>query len=68
MHRLSDKDKKLWNFYTSNLKSIKKFDKNIEANSSAISDVTKVLKPSVTFTLDSKIKKQMRKIKIQKLI
>ena len=64
MHRLSDKDKKLWNFYISNFKSIKKFDKNIEATSSAISDVTKVLKPSVTFTLDSKIKKQMRSNKL----
>ena len=27
MHKISDKDKKIWNFYVSNLKSIKKADK-----------------------------------------
>ena len=64
MHRLSDKDKKLWNFYISNLKSVKKSDKNIEVNSSTISVVNKVLKPSVTFKLHSKIKKQMKSNKL----
>ena len=60
MHKLSDKDKKIWNFYISNLKSIKKVDKNKKINSSNISIVNKVLKPNVTFTLDSKIKKQIK--------
>ena len=27
MHKISDKDKKIWNFYVSNLKSIKKVKK-----------------------------------------
>ena len=60
MHKLSDKDKKIWNFYTSNLKSIKKIDKKIKVNTNTISVVTKVLKPNVTFNLDNKIKKQMK--------
>ena len=60
MHKLSDKDKKIWNFYTSNLKSIKRVDKNKKINSSTILVVNKVLKPNFTFTLDSKIKKQLK--------
>ena len=60
MHKLSDKDKKIWNFYISNLKSIKKVYKNKKINSSTISTINKVLKPNVTFTLDSKIKKQIK--------
>jgi len=60
MHKLSDKDKKIWNFYTSNLKSIKKVDKNKKINSNTILLVDKVLKPNVTFKLDSKIKKQIK--------
>ena len=64
MHKLSDKDKKIWNFYISNLKSIKKVDKNKKINSSAISNINKVLKSNVTFTLDSKIKKQIKSNKL----
>ena len=60
MHNISDKDKKIWNFYISNLRSIKKVDKNKKINSSTISNISKVLKPNVTFTLDSKIKKQIK--------
>ena len=60
MHKLSDKDKKIWNFYISNLRSIKKVDQNPKINSSTFSVVNKVLKPNVTFTLDSKIKKQIK--------
>ena len=60
MHKLSDKDKKIWKFYISNLKSINKVDKNKKINSSAILDVNKVLKPNVTFTLNSKIKRQIK--------
>ena len=64
MHKLSDKDKKIWNFYISNLKSIKKVNKNKKINSSTISEINKVLKPNVTFTLDSKIKKQIKSNKL----
>ena len=65
MHKLSDKDKKIWNFYISNLKSIKKVDKKKKINSNTISVVSnKVLKPNVTFTLDSKIKKQIKSNKL----
>ena len=64
MHRLSDKDKKIWDFYKSNLKSIKKIDKKIEVNLNNISLMTKVLKPNVNFTLDSKIKKQIKSNKL----
>ena len=60
MHNISDKDKKIWNFYTSNLRSIKKVDKNKKNNSNTILEINKVLKPNVTFTLDSKIKKQIK--------
>ena len=60
MHKLSDKDKKIWNFYISNLKSIKKVDKTQKINSSTISVVNKVLKPNITFSLDSKTKKQIK--------
>ena len=60
MHNISDKDKKIWNFYISNLRSIKKVDKNKKNNSNTISEINKILKPNVTFTLDSKIKKQIK--------
>ena len=60
MHKLSDKDKKLWNFYVSNLKSVKKVDKNKKINSNTNSAIDKVLKSNVIFTLDSRIKKQIK--------
>ena len=60
MHKLSDKDKKIWNFYISNLKSIKKVDKNKKINSNTITVIDKVLKSNIAFTLDSKIKKQLK--------
>ena len=60
MHRLSDKDKKIWNFYISNLRSIKRVDKSEKVNTNKISVVNKVLEPNVTFTLNSKIKKQIK--------
>ncbi len=60
MHNLSDKDKKIWNFYISNLNTTKKIVKNKKINSSTIPGINKVLKPNVTFTLDSKIKKQIK--------
>ncbi len=60
MHKLSDQDKKIWNFYISNFKSIKKVDKNRKVITNTISVVNKVLKTNVTFTLDNKIKKQIK--------
>jgi DNA-nicking Smr family endonuclease len=64
MHKLSDKDKKIWNCYVSHLKSIKKVDKNKKIDSSTISVVNKILKPNFTFTLDSKIKKRIKSNKL----
>tara|TARA_B100000674_G_scaffold62433_1_gene43298 strand:+ start:78 stop:554 length:477 start_codon:yes stop_codon:yes gene_type:complete len=60
MHNISDKDKKIWNFYISNLRSIKKVDKNKKNKLNTVSETNKVLKPNVTFTLDNKIKKQIK--------
>lgn len=59
MHKISDKDKRLWNFYVSNLKSIKKSEKKIEFNSLSVSLSSKVLKPNISFSLDSKTKKSI---------
>ena len=60
MHNISDKDKKIWNFYISNLRSIKKVEKNKNKKSNTILEINKVLKPNITFTLDNKIKKQIK--------
>ena len=59
MHKISDKDKRLWNFYVSNLKSIKKSEKKIEFNYLSVSLSSKVLKPNISFSLDSKTKKSI---------
>ena len=64
MRKISDKDKKIWNFYTSNLKSIQKGKKNKELNSSTISVVTKVLKSNISFALDNKTRKQIKSNKL----
>ena len=64
MHKISDKDKKIWNFYISNFKSIKKTYKNNENDLSITSVVNKVLKPNFNFILDSKTKKQMKSNKL----
>ena len=60
MHNISDKDKKIWNFYISNLRSIKKVEKNKKKKTNTISETNKVLKPNLTFRLDNKIKKQIK--------
>ena len=57
MHKISDKDKKIWNFYVSNLKSIKKAEKKTENSSSNSQVIPKVLKSNIYFALDKKIKK-----------
>ena len=64
MHKISDKDKIIWNFYTSNLNSIKKIDKNKVFNTKDISNISKVLKPNIYLTLDSKTKKQLNNKKL----
>ena len=60
MHKISEKDKKIWNLYISNLNSIKKVNKKKEFNPNIISLTTKALKSNVSFTLDNKIKKQIK--------
>lgn len=64
MHKISDKDKIIWNFYTSNLNSIKKIDKNKVFNTKDISNISKVLKPNIYLTLDSKTKRQLNNKKL----
>ena len=60
MHKLSDKDKKIWKFYTSNLGSIKRVNKNNKHTTNKnISIISKVLKPNNHFTLDVKTKKKL---------
>ena len=60
MHKISEKDKIIWNYYTSNLNSIKKGNKNKKFKSSNISVFSKDLKTNTCFELDSKIKKQLK--------
>ena len=60
MYKISDKDKKIWNFYISNLKSIKKTDKDKEINLNNIQVDSKPLKSHISSKLNSKIKKQMK--------
>ena len=64
MHKISDKDKKLWNFYISNLKSIKKIEKNNKLKTKNISTISKVLKPNIYFELDSKTKRKLNSKKL----
>ena len=64
MHKISDKDKKLWKFYISNLNSIKKVDKNNKFNTKNISKFPKTLKPSTYFELDSKTKRKLNSDKL----
>ena len=64
MHKISDKDKKLWNFYISNLNHIKKIDKNDNFKVKNISAISKVLKSNVCFSLDSKTKRKLNRNKL----
>ena len=60
MHKISDKDKKIWKFYTSNLGSIKKVNKyNKHTTNKNISIISKVLKSNIHFTLDIKTKRKL---------
>ena len=60
MHKISDEDKKTWNFYTSNLKSIRKAEKKKEYYSSNTQVIPKVLKSNIYFSLDAKVKKRLK--------
>ena len=64
MHNISDKDKKIWNYYISNINSIKKTDKYKQYNSIRTSLVSKVLKSNISFSLDNKTKKQINRKKL----
>ena len=64
MHKISDKDKKIWKFYTSNLDSIKKVDKNKKLNAKSISTISKDLKPNIYFSLDSRTKRKLNSDKL----
>ena len=59
MHKLTDKDKNIWNFYISNLNSNHKFEKKKEFTSKKIPVITKLLKPNTNFKLDLKTKRQI---------
>ena len=65
MHKLTDKDKKIWNFYTSNLNTIKKLHKNKKSNIRNISETPKVLKPNIYLALDSKTKRKLNNNKLE---
>ena len=60
MHKISDKDKKIWNFYVSNLKSIKKTEKKTDYSSSNSQVIPRVLKSNSYFVLESKVKKILK--------
>ena len=64
MHKISNNDKKLWNFYISNLTSFKKVEKKKVFNTNTVPSISKVLKPNVSFSLDSKTKKQIKNKKL----
>ena len=64
MHKIPKNDKKIWDFYTSNLNSIKKAKKKKELNSNNSSSISKVLKRNINFSLDSKIKRQINSKKL----
>ena len=64
MHKISDKDKEVWNFYTSNLNSIRRIKKKKEFKSSYLSKTSKILKPNANFSLDNKTKKQINNRKL----
>ena len=59
MHKISDKDKKIWSFYISNFNSMKRTDKKKEYKSISTPFTSKVLKSNSCFNLDSKTKKQL---------
>jgi len=59
MHKISDIDKKIWNFYTSNLSSIKKTDRKTGYHSRSFKVISRVLRSNTCFALDPKTKKSI---------
>ena len=64
MHKISDIDKKIWNFYTSNLHSIKKTDKKIGYHLRSFKVISQVLRSNTSFALDPKTKKSINSKKL----
>lgn len=64
MHKISDKDKKLWNFYTSNLNSTRKVIKNNKFNTKNFSAIPKILKSNIYFALDDNTKRKLNSNKL----
>ena len=64
MHKISDKDKRIWKYYISNLNTIKKVDKKKEFKLVNGHKDSKVLKPNTSFELNSKTKKQLKNKKV----
>ena len=64
MHRISDKDKKIWDFYISNLNSIKRGEKKKELDFINTPITYKILKPNANLSLDGKTKKQIKSKKL----
>ena len=60
MHKLSNIDKKTWDFYVSNLKSIKKAEKKTKYSSSNSQVIPRVLKSKINFALEAKVKKRLK--------
>ena len=63
MHKISDNDKKIWNFYKSNLHSIKRTNKRQEYYPRSLPVITKALKPNILFALDAKTKENIKRKK-----
>ncbi len=59
MHKISDKDKKIWKFYTSNLKLIKSADKYNKLTTKNISTFSKDLKTNTYFSIDNNTKRKL---------
>lgn len=59
MHKITEKDKKIWDFYISNLNSIKKTKKKKDVISNKISSISRVLTRNINFSLNSKTKRQI---------
>ncbi len=64
MHRISDKDKKVWNFYISNLNSIKRGEKKKPTYITTTRVTPKILRQNVSFELDIKTKQQIKSKKL----
>ena len=64
MHKISDKDKKIWKFYTSNLNLIKRVDQNNKLFTKNISAIPKGLKTNTYFTLDNKTTRKLNSNKL----